>query len=129
MQPIDTATAPTAVLASTLDIVIPVYNEENDLERCVRRLHAFLANEVPYTARITIADNASTDGTLQIAHRLAAELDHVDVLHLEEKGRGRALAAAWLSSDAEVVAYCDVDLSTDLNALMPLVAPDRKSVV
>lgn len=123
MQPLDTPTAPTAVLATVLDIVIPVYNEENDLESCVRRLHGFLANEVPYSARITIADNASTDRTLQIAHRLAAELDSVDVLHLEEKGRGRALAAAWLSSDAEVVAYCDVDLSTDLNALMPLVAP------
>ncbi len=123
MQPIDTPTAPTAIRATTLDIVIPVYNEEHDLEPCVRRLHAFLADEVPYSARITIADNASTDSTLKIAHRLSRELVGVDVLHLEEKGRGRALAAAWLSSDAEVVAYCDVDLSTDLNALMPLVAP------
>lgn len=88
MQPIDTPTAPTAIRATTLDIVIPVYNEEHDLEPCVRRLHAFLANEVPYSARITIADNASTDGTLKIAHRLSRELVGVDVLHLEEKGRG-----------------------------------------
>lgn len=123
MQPLDVEAAPTQIATTTLDIVIPVYNEENDLERCVRRLHMFLDAEVPYTSRITIADNASTDGTLQIARRLSDELAGVDVLRLEEKGRGRALAAAWMSSDAEVVAYCDVDLSTDLNALMPLIAP------
>jgi putative flippase GtrA len=122
-QPRSATPGPASVLSPTLDIVVPVYNEENDLESCVRRLHAFLAHEVPYLARITIADNASTDRTLTIAQRLSVELDGIEVLHLQAKGRGRALAAAWLSSDAEVVAYCDVDLSTDLNALMPLVAP------
>ncbi|WP_079610351.1 glycosyltransferase [Mycobacteroides abscessus] len=96
MQPIDTPTAPTAIRATTLDIVIPVYNEEHDLEPCVRRLHAFLADEVPYSARITIADNASTDSTLKIAHRLSRELVGVDVLHLEEKGLGRALMLGTL---------------------------------
>lgn len=123
MQPSNADTGGISILAPTLDIVVPVYNEENDLEPCVRRLHAFLADNVPYSARITIADNASTDGTLAIARRLSDELEGVDVLHLDAKGRGRALAAAWLSSDAQVVAYCDVDLSTDLKALMPLVAP------
>src|SRR3979409_2069294 len=54
---------------------------------------------------------------------LAAELPNVRPLHLNEKGRGRALAAAWLTSDARVVAYMDVDLSTKLSALLPLVAP------
>ncbi|MFD4182737.1 glycosyltransferase [Rhodococcus sp. NPDC058514] len=107
----------------TLDLVIPVYNEERDLERCVRRLHEHLTGSVPYPSRITIADNASTDSTLAVARRLAAEFPEVRVVHLDQKGRGRALHAVWSASDAQVVAYMDVDLSTDLNALMPLVAP------
>ncbi|MBF6064883.1 bifunctional glycosyltransferase family 2/GtrA family protein [Nocardia terpenica] len=106
-----------------LDVVIPVYNEERDLGVCVRRLHACLGDGFPFPARITIADNASTDATLAVAHYLAAELDGVRVVHLDRKGRGRALRAVWETSDAQVVAYMDVDLSTDLNALLPLVAP------
>lgn len=106
-----------------LDIVIPVYNEEADLPGAVRRLHRFLSDEVPYRSRITVADNASTDATLEVARHLARELPDVDVLHLDAKGRGGALTAAWMSSPAEVAAYMDVDLSTDLAALMPLVAP------
>jgi putative flippase GtrA len=106
-----------------LDIVIPVYNEERDLPGSVRRLHEFLAAEVPYPARITVADNASTDDTLEVARRLADELPDVDVIHLKNKGRGGALRTAWTTSTATVVAYMDVDLSTDLTALMPLVAP------
>ncbi|MBY4107843.1 bifunctional glycosyltransferase family 2/GtrA family protein [Rhodococcus fascians] len=108
---------------ATLEVVIPVYNEEEDLEQCIRRLHEHLEERIPFRSRITIADNASTDGTLAVAHRLADEIDGVRVHHLDEKGRGRALKAVWLASDADVVAYMDVDLSTDLNALMPLVAP------
>ncbi|NIH86663.1 bifunctional glycosyltransferase family 2/GtrA family protein [Amycolatopsis granulosa] len=106
-----------------LDVVIPVYNEEADLAPCVRRLHAYLSDALPYPFRITVADNASTDGTLAIAHALAAELPGVRVRHVDEKGRGRALNTAWSASDAQVLAYMDVDLSTDLAALLPLVAP------
>jgi glycosyltransferase involved in cell wall biosynthesis len=112
-----------APAAPTVDIVIPVYNEEGDLERSVRRLHDFLHRDFPWSARITIVDNASQDGTLEIARRLSTELADVEALHLDEKGRGRALRAAWSTSDAAVVAYMDVDLSTDLRALLPLVAP------
>ncbi|HEX4215479.1 MAG TPA: bifunctional glycosyltransferase family 2/GtrA family protein [Candidatus Dormibacteraeota bacterium] len=107
----------------TLDVVIPVFNEEADLETAVRRLHAHLAAGFPYRFRITVADNASTDGTLRVARRVAAELSDVAVVHLDEKGRGRALHRAWSSSDAAVLAYMDVDLSTDLAGLLPLVAP------
>ena len=106
-----------------IDIVIPVYNEERDLGPSVRRLHDYLGSEFPLPAVITIADNASKDGTLAVAQSLASELTRVRVVHLDKKGRGRALRAAWLQSDAEVVAYMDVDLSTDLKALLPLVAP------
>lgn len=106
-----------------VDVVIPVYNEEQDLEPAVRRLHRLLEEEFPFPAQITIADNASTDATAAIAHRLARELGSIRVLRLNDKGRGRALAAAWMTSEASVVAYMDVDLSTDLSALLPLVAP------
>ena len=75
-----------------LDIVIPVYNEERDLPGSVRRLHEFLAAEVPYPARITVADNASTDGTLEVARRLADELSDVEVIHLRRQGPRRRTA-------------------------------------
>lgn len=106
-----------------LDVVVPVYNEEIDLGVCVRRLHEYLRSGFPFPARITVADNASTDATLAVAELLAAELDEVRVVHLDAKGRGRALRTVWQESDAPVVAYMDVDLSTDLNALLPLIAP------
>ena len=106
-----------------VDIVIPVYNEAGDLAASVVRLDAYLQANCPVTYRITIADNASTDATWDIAQRLAAEHSHVTAVHLDEKGRGRALHQVWLASDATVLAYMDVDLSTDLAALLPLVAP------
>src|SRR5437763_608974 len=106
-----------------VDIVIPVHNEERGLRVSVLRLHAYLTQQFPFSARITLADNASTDSTPAVAAELAEELPEVRVLRLKEKGRGRALAAAWLTSDARVVSYMDVDLSTDLSALLPLVAP------
>lgn len=105
-----------------VDIVVPVYNEQSALEGSIRRLHAFLSHEFPFAWRIVVADNASTDATLRIAHGLALELDHLTVVHLDQKGRGRALRATWLASDAEVLSYMDVDLSTDLRALAPLVS-------
>ncbi|MEU3920101.1 bifunctional glycosyltransferase family 2/GtrA family protein [Streptomyces sp. NPDC029004] len=106
-----------------LDVVVPVFNEETDLEPSVRRLHTHLRETFPYPFRITVADNASTDRTPQIAARLADELPETQWLRLAEKGRGRALRAAWSQSQAPVLAYVDVDLSTELAALLPLVAP------
>ncbi len=108
---------------ATVEIVVPVHNEEDDLEASIRRVHEFLGERFPLTWLVTIADNASTDGTWGIACRLAGELSGVRAMRLARKGRGRALRAAWLASDATVVAYMDVDLSTDLAALLPLVAP------
>jgi putative flippase GtrA len=118
--------APTAARGPDLamvDVVIPVHNEERDLERCVRRLHRHLSAEFPYPFRITIADNASTDRTPEVARALAVELAGVRLRRLVDKGRGLALRTAWSESDAPVLAYMDVDLSTDLAALLPLVAP------
>ncbi|WP_110944268.1 bifunctional glycosyltransferase family 2/GtrA family protein [Streptomyces niger] len=108
---------------TVLDVVIPVYNEERDLEPCVRRLHEYLTHTFPYGFRITVADNASTDTTPEVSARLDDEIAEVTAVRLEQKGRGRALRTVWSRSDAPVLAYMDVDLSTDLNALLPLVAP------
>ncbi|CAN5766617.1 bifunctional glycosyltransferase family 2/GtrA family protein [soil metagenome] len=106
-----------------LDVVVPVYNEQGALADSVRRLHRHLAEQFPFTFRITIADNASVDATPAVAAGLAAEFAEVRVCRLEQKGRGRALHTVWTASDAPVLAYMDVDLSTDLAALLPLVAP------
>jgi putative flippase GtrA len=112
----------TALAAPVLDVVIPVHNEEAELEGSVERVRQHLLT-LPWSFRLTVADNASTDGTALVARRLAQRYDEVRALHLPEKGRGRALKAAWSESDAAVLVYMDVDLSTDLNALLPLVAP------
>jgi len=109
--------------APVVDIVVPVHNEQADLARSVRRLERYLRDRFPFPAVITIADNASTDGTWAIARTLERELCGVRAIRLPRRGRGGALATAWLASEAPVVAYMDVDLSTDLDALLPLVAP------
>ncbi|MCB1289670.1 bifunctional glycosyltransferase family 2/GtrA family protein [Mycolicibacterium sp.] len=106
-----------------LDVVVPVYNEQAVLARSVHRLHEHLRESFPFSFRITIADNASIDDTPAVAAALAEELPDVRVVRLEQKGRGRALHQVWSASDAVVLAYMDVDLSTDLAALSPLVAP------
>ncbi|HVC41870.1 MAG TPA: glycosyltransferase [Candidatus Saccharimonadales bacterium] len=109
--------------APVLDIAIPVYNEERALERSVRVLHAHVHEQIPFATRITVVDNASEDATRLIGPRLAGELDGVRYVRVPEKGRGRALRSAWLASDARVVAYMDVDLSTRLGSLTALIAP------
>ena len=109
--------------APRIEIVVPVYNEQAALPGSIRRLHDHLSAELPYSWRIVIADNASTDHTPRLAQALADDLPGVEFLRLAEKGRGRALRAAWSRSDAEVLCYMDVDLSTDLRGLLPLVAP------
>jgi len=110
-------------LTVDVEIVVPVYNEQEALAASVHRLHRYLTEKFPLSWTITVADNASSDNTWGIACELAKELDCVRALHLEQKGRGRALREAWLQSSASVVAYMDVDLSTDLDAFLPLVAP------
>jgi len=106
-----------------VEIVVPVRDEEGDLGPGIRRLAAYLSERFPFRAVVTIADNGSTDGTWAVAQALAGELDGVRAVRLAQAGRGHALRTAWSASPAEVLAYMDVDLSTDLNALLPLVAP------
>ncbi|MDQ1747386.1 MAG: hypothetical protein QOD07_1649 [Frankiaceae bacterium] len=106
-----------------VELVIPVHNEEAVLAANVGRVHAFLGAQAAYTWSIVIAENASTDGTSAIADELAATLPSVRATHLAEPGRGRALREVWLASEAAVVAYMDVDLSTDLEGFPRLVEP------
>lgn len=105
----------------TVELVVPVLNEAHVLERSVERLLAFLHGPFPYRASVLVADNGSRDGTAEVAARLAALHPDVSFLRLEQRGRGRALRHAWLASTADVVAYTDVDLSTDLAVLEPMV--------
>jgi glycosyltransferase involved in cell wall biosynthesis len=111
------------VTETAVEIVVPVYNEDADLARSIERLHRYLSEQFPLSWQITIADNASTDRTWEIACDLACRLQGVRAVHVDRKGRGRALREVWSASTARVVAYMDVDLSTDLDALLPLVAP------
>jgi len=107
----------------TIEVVVPVHDEEATLEANVELLLAYLRAEFPFRFSVVVADNSSSDGTPQVAARLAERNDEVAALRLERKGRGLALRTAWLASDADVVSYMDVDLSTNLESFLPLVAP------
>jgi glycosyltransferase involved in cell wall biosynthesis len=109
--------------APVVEIVVPVFNEAATLTASIERLHRYLNAHFPFGWRITVADNASTDATRPLAHALAARLPAVGMIALDRKGRGLALRTAWSASDAAIVTYMDVDLSTDLDALLPLIAP------
>lgn len=114
----------TAFTEKRVDVVIPVYNEERDLGPSITRLREFLQANCPYRWCIMVADNASRDRTLEIAQDLAKQFPgEVTFIHLDAKGRGRALKAAWQKSDADVVSYMDVDLSTNLRHFMPMIEP------
>src|SRR5205823_14741929 len=97
----------------SIDVVVPVYDEVGSLASSITYLHRYLLERFPFSFRVTIADNGSSDGTWELAQQLERELAHVRALRLDEKGRGRALHRAWSESDASVFAYMDVDLSTD----------------
>lgn len=101
----------------TVDLVIPVLNEARVLEKSVEVIRKFLRQEFSYPARVVIADNGSTDGTGEIATALAERYPDVECVKLQEPGRGRALRRAWSQSRADICAYTDVDISTELDAL------------
>jgi glycosyltransferase involved in cell wall biosynthesis len=105
-----------------VDVILPVYNEEHVLERSVRTLHAYLSDNLRHEWRIVIADNGSKDRTPQIGKQLEGVLPGVVAMHIPEAGRGRALTRAWLASDADILAYMDIDLSTDLDAFPKLIS-------
>lgn len=108
----------------TVDIMIPVLNEAHVLEQSVNTLRAFCAQNLPYQWRVVVVDNGSTDGTREVAQRLMQQFPtEVGLVTLDVRGRGRALRKAWGESTADVCAYMDVDLSTELEALRKIVDP------
>ena len=100
-----------------VDLVIPVYNEAKVLARSVRQLAAAMADCPDFRWQIVVVNNGSTDDTRAVGQRLAEQLPYVRLLHLDAKGRGRALRKAWSETRAEFSVYMDVDLSTDLAAV------------
>ncbi len=104
-----------------LDLVVPVYNEEDILEESILKIHEFLTDSFSLDWNIVIADNASTDSTLDIAKDLSKRYERIRYVHLDEKGRGRALKRAWSESSADIMCYADVDLAYDLEALPRLI--------
>jgi glycosyltransferase involved in cell wall biosynthesis len=105
-----------------VDILLPVYNEQHVLEKSVTTLRKFLRDNVDdFDWIITIGDNASTDKTLEVAQDLEKRFDDVRVFHLGQKGRGRMVKYAWNKSEADILTYMDIDLSTDLKSFPPMV--------
>jgi len=112
-----------------VDIVLPVYNEEKIVEKSVKTLVEFLQENLAYQWRIIIADNASTDSTLEKAQKLAEIYPEVTCYHLDQKGSGRAISKCWAETDAQILSYMDIDLSTDLAAFKVLIASTYLTVM
>ncbi len=111
----------------TVTIAVPVYNEEKELADSVVTLISYLREHLSdFDWRIVVADNASTDETLTIARWLAKKNPKVSVVHLDQKGRGRAVKYVWQQAGTELMAYMDVDLSSDLTHFPPLLRALRR---
>ena len=107
----------------TVEITIPVLNEEHTIAKSLGTLSCYIEERLALDCSITVVDNGSTDNTLGVARSFATMNPQVSVIRIEERGRGRALKRAWSTSTADVVAYMDVDLSTGLDSLRPLIDP------
>ena len=107
----------------TIDIVLPVLNEAHIIEASISKLHKYLTDNLPYRWQIIIADNGSSDGTYQIAQQLTKRWSGVRLVRLNERGRGLALKTVWQKSKADILAYMDIDLSTNLDSFMPMISP------
>ena len=106
-----------------INVTIPVFNEQTCLAKNVRQVVAFLDGRYGGRYELVIADNASTDQTFQIALELERTYTCIRVVHLDLKGRGRALRTSWMKSRADILSYMDVDLSTDLSFFPRLIEP------
>lgn len=105
-----------------VDILLPVYNEQHVLEKSITTLRKFLQDNVrDFDWIITVGDNASTDDTLNVARGLEQKFEDVRVFHLDQKGRGRMVKYAWSKSEADILSYMDIDLSTGLDAFPPMI--------
>jgi glycosyltransferase involved in cell wall biosynthesis len=108
-------------MKTLVNVTIPVFNEESRLKLSIPKLYEFLSERCRFKCEIVIADNASTDRTLEIAHVFSQSHSDVRVVHIDQRGRGRAVKEVWKASRADVLSYMDVDLSTNLSAFPPLI--------
>lgn len=108
-------------MSLTVEVVIPVLNEEDSLPAAISRLTEFTRKHPNREWRFKVADNGSTDRTQEVAKQLAAGRGDLTVTYLTLRGRGRALKKAWMESAADIRCYMDVDLSTDLRHLPQVV--------
>ena len=108
-----------------IDITIPVLNEEETLERQVKKADSYIRNNLSDLGaiRLVIADNGSTDQTAEVAKKLATEAENIALISLPRAGVGLALKASWSQSKADIVGYMDLDLATDLDCLRPALEP------
>jgi glycosyltransferase involved in cell wall biosynthesis len=104
-----------------VNVTIPVFNEEKRLAASLPKLHSFLREHFRFDMEVVIADNGSTDRTLEICRSMSREYSKVRIVHSEIKGRGRILREVWMDSDAQILSYMDADLSTELEAFPPMI--------
>lgn len=109
-----------------ISVVLPAHNEAGRIEDAVRQTKKALA-DFSSSYEIIIAEDGSTDGTAEIASRITSEDSFVRLMHSESRlGRGKALNHAFKLANGEILVYMDVDLSTDLIYLKPLIEAIEK---
>lgn len=107
---------------SSVDIIVPVYNEETELENNINLLKDFCRKNLSnWKWQIIIADNASLDKTAEISKKITSLNPEIKYLYINQKGRGRAIKQAWSKSKADIVSYMDIDLSSQLKHFPPLI--------
>lgn len=104
-----------------ISLVLPAHNEADKIRAAVRQTKQALA-EFSSSYEILIAEDGSTDGTADIANRVASADSSLRHIHSDMRlGRGKALNHAFKLAQGDILAYMDVDLSTDLSYLKPLI--------
>lgn len=101
----------------SLNILFPVLNEHLRLERGIRRTEEYVQKHVSIPCRLTIVDNGSDDDTPEIGKRLAEEFENVEYVRIEQRGVGIAFRTGVERSQADLIGYMDIDLSTDISNL------------
>jgi glycosyltransferase involved in cell wall biosynthesis len=96
--------------APDLSIVIPAFNEEQRLPGAIQAATKYLAI-TGGSAEVLIVENGSSDRTWEIAAGAASADSRFRALHLEERGKGRAVRAGMLASNGRLAVLCDADFS------------------
>jgi dolichyl-phosphate beta-glucosyltransferase len=94
-----------------VSIIIPAYNEAHRLEASITALDAYLGS-VPWSHELILVIEKSTDGTLELARRIATGRAMEVVGHDVQRGKGYAVRAGMLRARGELAFFMDADLST-----------------